>query len=586
VKGSFAHLRFLVLLPALLCPAGAFAQAASDIAPESASGFAAKRLAVATEAMVVTAHPDATQAALAILRQGGSAADAAITAQLVLGLVEPQSSGLGGGGFVTHYDAETAKVSTLDGRETAPSDVKPDHFLDAAGQPMDFFDAVVGGKAVGVPGTVALLEAMHQRHGKLPWAKLFEPAIALARQGFIVTPRLNALIAESADSLYRQEAARDYFLSEEAVPLFPGARVLNEDYARTLELIAKGGANAFYTGAIAEAITAAVKGDLERPGVLSMDDLARYRVVEREPVCAPYRSYLVCGMGPPSSGGIAIGQILAMAEPFDLAKSGPQSAQTWRIVGDATRLAFADREAFVADPDFVRQPKGLLNRDYLAARRKLLDDPAALKPEAIRPGEPPFDHALVHPAGLTPELPSTSHVSIIDAQGNVVSMTSSIENAFGSRLMVKGFLLNNQLTDFSFVPDREGKPVANRIEPDKRPRSSMAPTIVLKDGKPVLVVGSPGGSRIISYVANAIIGHLDFGLNVQDAVAQPHLSNRFGIYELEAGTPAETLAAPLEALGYSVEIGELNSGLAAIAIHPNRLEGGADPRRDGLAKGY
>ncbi len=562
------------------------AQTTKDVAPEAASGTAQRKLAVAKTVMVVTAAPEATEAALAMLGEGGSAVDAAIAAQLVLGLVEPQSSGLGGGAFIVHFDAATGKVTTLDGRETAPDAAMPTHFLDASGQPMDFFDAVIGGRSVGTPGTVALLEAAHRSHGKLPFEMLFQPAIKLAREGFKVSGRLNALISDSAESLYRQETARDYFLSEEGVPLFPGAIRKNLDYAQTLEMIAANGAKAFYEGPVAQDIVATVTSDPERPGLLTLGDMAKYKVIEREPVCAPYRVYVVCGMGPPSSGAIAVSQILRLAEPYRLETMGADDPMAWRIIGDASRLAFADREAYVADPDFVRQPKGLLNRQYLAERSKLLSGPNALPPEAVVSGEPPFDKAMAHPPGLTPELLSTSHLSIVDASGNVVSMTSTIESGFGSRLMVRGFLLNNELTDFSFLPERDGKPVANRVEGGKRPRSSMAPTIVLKDGKPVLAIGSPGGSRIINFVAQALIANLDWGMDVQAAVSMPHLSNRFGVFELEEGTQAAEMAAGLEALGYQTKVQDLNSGLTAVAIFPDRLEGGADPRREGLAKGF
>jgi gamma-glutamyltranspeptidase / glutathione hydrolase len=557
---------------------------AQEVAPEAATGRAAKALVTASKYMAVTADPAATRVANDILAKGGSAVDATIAAQLVLGLVEPQSSGLGGGAFLVHFDAASRKLTTLDGRETAPMEATPELFLKAGGEPMEFFDAVIGGRSVGTPGTVALLEAAHKRFGKLPWAELFAPAIKLAEDGFEVSGRLNALISESAESLYRQEASRHYFLSEEGVPLFPGAKRTNPQYAATLKAIAAGGAKAFYEGEIAAHIVATVRGD-ENAGVLSAQDFKAYSVIEREPVCAVYLVYEVCGMGPPSSGALAVGQILGMVAPHDLARIGPDDPQSWRIIGDATRLAFADREKYVADPAFVPQPKGMLNADYLTSRAKLVAGPDALPPESVVAGDPPFDHALNLAPGHAIELPSTSHLSIVDADGNAVSMTTTIENGFGSRLMVRGFLLNNELTDFSFTPQRDGVPVANRVEPGKRPRSSMSPTIVMKDGAPVLVIGSPGGSRIINFVAQALIAHLDWGMDVQQAVAMPHLANRFGTYELEEGTAAEKLKPALEALGYKTSVTELNSGLHAIAIKPGRLEGGADPRREGVAAG-
>ena len=576
---------FAALVVVTAFPGVVPAQQSIEKAPEKATGQTRKKLVTAPAMMVVTAMPEASHAGLAMLERGGSAVDAMIAAQLVLGLVEPQSSGLGGGAFLVHWDNGGQKLTTLDGRETAPVEADAKLFLDANGQPLEFFDAVVGGRSVGTPGTVALLAEAHKRHGKLQWAELFQPAIKLAGDGFRVSARLNALISESAESLYRQQAARDYFLSEEAVPLFVGAIRKNPTYADTLKLIAEKGAAGFYHGVIAEDVVAAVRGDADNPGVLSMADFTAYGVIEREPVCTSYRLWSVCGMGPPSSGALAVGQILKLVESQDLAKLGSADPQSWRLIGDATRLAFADREKYVADPKFVQMPKGLLNPGYLAGRAKLLSGKNALADDAVAAGEPPFDQTFDYAPGVAPELPSTTHISIVDAQGNIVSMTSTVENGFGSRLMVRGFLLNNELTDFSFVAEQDGKPVANRVEPGKRPRSSMAPTIAFRDGKPVLVIGSPGGSAIIPFVAQAIIAHLDWGMDVQQAVAMPHLANRFGTFVLEEGTSAAQMAPELEAIGYKISVSELNSGLHAIAIFPDRLEGGADPRRDGLALG-
>ncbi|MCB1430310.1 MAG: gamma-glutamyltransferase, partial [Nitratireductor sp.] len=341
----------------------------------------------------------------------------------------------------------------------------------------------------------------------------------------------------------------------------------------------------FYSGEIARDIVDTVRNAPGNPGRLSLADLANYKVVEREPVCVNYRAYDICGMGPPSSGALTVGQILKLAEPSDLKVLGPQNPESWRIIGDASRLAFADRGLYMADSDFVKMPKGLLNAAYLAERAKLLAGPNALAPEAVTAGEPPFDHAMIYAPDQAIEFPSTSHFSIVDAEGNVLSMTTTIENGFGSRLMVRGFLLNNELTDFSFVPERDGKPVANRVEAGKRPRSSMAPTIVMKDGKPVMAVGSPGGSRIIGYVAKTIVAHLDWGMNAQEAVSLPHLVNRFGTYDVEKGTRAEALTPALTAMGYKVESTDLNSGLHVIILDKDGLEGGADPRREGLAVG-
>lgn len=539
----------------------------------------------AKQYMVVSANPLASKAGQEILAKGGSAVDAMVAVQLVLGLVEPQSSGIGGGAFLVHWDNETKKLTTLDGRETAPLAAGPDHFLDDNGDPFQFQYAVIGGRSVGTPGIVALLEAAHKRYGKLAWADLFKPAIELADKGFAISPRLNSNITASAESLFLFAPTRNYFLSEEGVPLFAGTVVTNNGYRDTLREIASQGATAFYNGEIAADIVDAIANAPANPGLLSLDDLKNYEVIERDPVCIDYRSFEICGMGPPSSGALTIGQILKLVESYDLPSMGPDDPQSWRIIADATRLAFADRNVYMADADFVKIPNGLLDEDYLASRSKLLSGPQALPEENVVPGEPPWDHASNYGADHSLELPSTSHVSIVDSNGNVVSLTTSIESRFGSRLMVRGFLLNNQLTDFSFVPDVDGVPVANRMEPGKRPRSSMSPTIVFKDRKPVFVIGSPGGSRIIAYVAKTLIAYLDWNLGVQEAIELPNFVNRYGTFELELDTTAESLWPTLEALGYTVRSSRLESGLQGIAIFEDGLSGGADPRRESLALG-
>jgi gamma-glutamyltranspeptidase/glutathione hydrolase len=365
-----------------------------------------------------------------------------------------------------------------------------------------------------------------------------------------------------------------------------GIILKNPAYAETIRTIAMHGADAFYHGPIAEAIVRTVREAAGNPGVLSLQDLANYRIKEREPVCLRYRDLDVCGMGPPSSGAVAVGQMLGILENFDLKGLGPQNPQSWRLIGDAQRLAFADREKYLADPDFLPAPvKGLLNKDYLGKRAALLDGDKALAPDEVKAGEPEWDHAMLLGKDEAIELPSTSHIVVVDAQGNVASMTTTIENGFGSRLMTGGFLLNNELTDFSFKTHDGSLPVANRVEPGKRPRSSMSPTIVMKDGKPVLAIGSPGGSQIIGYVSQALIAYIDWGMPVEKIVAQPHLINRFGSYDVEAGTEAEKMIEPLKALGYEVKATEMNSGLQAIEIAPGRLIGSADPRREGVALG-
>ena len=568
-----------------IAPEAATAGGALDLGPEVAAAYAARDAgtpAEATDWMIAAANPHAVLAGARVLRAGGTAADALVAVQVVLGLVEPQSSGLGGGGFLLYWDATEEMLVSLDGRETAPLAATPRLFQTEDGQTLGFFDAVVGGLSVGVPGTPALLGEAHARWGVLPWSGLFDDAIALADTGFAVSPRMAALVAADAERLARFPDTASYFLPG-GVPLAEGDILRNPAYAGTLRALASGGAGAFYDGPIARDIVAAVQGAPGRPGLLSGTDLAIYRVKDRDPVCVPYRVFLVCGMGPSSSGGLAVGQILGLLAPYDLAALGPGNPEAWRLIGDASRLAFADRGLYVADSDFVPVPaKGLIDPAYLRDRARLLDRDDAL-PEAPA-GSPPWDHAGLPAPHVGEERPSTTHVVIVDAAGNVASMTASIENAFGSRLMAGGFLLNNQLTDFSFRSHADGVPVANRAEPGKRPRSSMAPTMVLRDGAPVLALGSPGGSRIIGYVAKTIIAWADWGLDIQSAVSLPHAVNRFGDYDVEAGTDAEALLPALRAMGFKAEAQDLNSGLHAIEIGAI-LKGAADPRREGIALG-
>ena len=595
-------MRSVLLTCLALSASAATAQEAADaVAPEgqSAAGITAISEAVATsfaardagqvvEAenwMIAAANPYAVEAGAGILRQGGTAADAMVAVQTVLGLVEPQSSGLGGGAFLVWFDAKTGEVTTLDARETAPLAATPRLFQDETGAPLKFFDAVVGGRSVGTPGTPALLEAAHRKWGQANWASLFDAGIALAEEGFEVSPRMAGAIARDADRLGRFAATADYFLPDGS-PLAAGDLLTNTDYAEVLRTLAEKGAEGFYTGPIAADIVHTVQTAAGNPGVLSAIDLALYEVKERPASCASYRSFEVCGMGPPSSGALTVGQILGMLGGYDLAALGADNLEAWRLIGDASRLAFADRGRYMADSDFVPVPaKGLVDPDYLAERGTLLAGDGALA--EVAPGKPEFDHAGLSPRWAEDdsiEFPSTSHISIVDQYGNVLTMTTTIENGFGSRLMSNGFLLNNELTDFSFRSHRDGVPIANRLEPGKRPRSSMAPTIVLQEGKPVLAIGSPGGSRIIGYVATAIIAWADWGLNVQQALSLPHAVNRFGTYDLEAGTAAAEMEAALTESGYEVNIRDLNSGLHAIEIGAT-LKGGADPRREGIALG-
>ncbi|MBS9718370.1 gamma-glutamyltransferase [Pseudohalocynthiibacter aestuariivivens] len=594
-------LKFTVALTtSFLLSSVLYAQETADaVAPEAATETAVVALSQAAQAaleakaaerpvraknwMVAAANPYAVEAGAEVLKNGGSAADAMVAVQAVLGLVEPQSSGLGGGAFLVWYDAESGGITTLDGRETAPLAATPQLFQDENGEPLKFFDAVVGGLSVGTPGTPALMEEAHRRWGKANWGSLFQNAIKLADAGFLVSPRLAQLVQNDAERLSRFPATAAYFLPD-SVPIKDGDTRRNRPYAETLRALAENGSEAFYKGVIAEDIVATVRNASGRTGALSTVDLALYKVIERPAVCADYREYDICGMGPPSSGALTVGQILGILQSHDLGALGPESTESWRLIGDASRLAFADRGRYMADSDFVPVPaKGLIDNAYLAERARLLDRERAL--ENVSPGTPSWDHAQLWGDDVSIELPSTSHISIVDGDGNALSMTTTIENGFGSRLMTRGgFLLNNELTDFSFRTHSNGYPIANRLEPGKRPRSSMAPTIVLSEGTPVLVIGSPGGSRIIGYVAQAIIAHLDWGMDVQQAVAMPHLVNRFGTYDLEAGTSAAALETPLGALGFEIKTRDLNSGLHAISIN-QFLEGGADPRREGIALG-
>jgi gamma-glutamyltranspeptidase/glutathione hydrolase len=585
-------------------PLAATTRAVERAAPEASSGFAARAPVYAERFLAVTANPHATRAAVSILEAGGNAVDAAIAAQMVLGLVEPQSSGIGGGAFLLLYDAHSRRVRAFDGRETAPARARPDLFLRPDGKPMDFFEAAVGGRSVGVPGVVRMLERVHRTHGRLAWHRLFEPAIALARDGFEVSERLHALL--DADRWLRaQPAAAAYFYDAGGRAWPPGHRLRNEALADTLGQIARRGSLALHTGPIARDIVDAVASHANA-GVLGEHDLAFYEPREREPLCVVHRTHRVCGMPPPSSGAIAIAQMLAYwqlaGSPVRLADAGghPLVDGVHRFT-EAERLAFADRNEYVADTDFVAlpgqhtgepvrsSPGTLLDAGYLLQRATTISERSM---QQAAPGAPSTGEALRPRPRPAFEPTSTSHLSIVDADGNVVSMTTSIENAFGSRLLVRGFLLNNQLTDFSFLPERDGVALANRVQPGKRPRSSMAPTIVLdaRSGAPVLAVGSPGGASIISYVARTLVAVLDDRVALATAVAMPNFGARNGPTELEAGRAAPPLAQALAARGHVVEWREMTSGLHAIALRcraPQHcmLEGAVDPRREGMALG-
>lgn len=577
-------MRFGRVLAAVLL-AGSCAASAQDPAPESASGWIEKAPVESRHFMVAAANPLAVDAGYAMLRQGGSAVDAAIAVQLVLGLVEPQSSGLGGGAFMLVHDATRNKLIAYDGRETAPAAARPDRFLDGEGRPLAYFDAIVGGKSVGVPGVVALLAETHRRHGKLPWAKLFVPAIELAENGFQVSPRLYVLLAsERLD----QPRAREAFFDFLGNPYATGRLLKSPAYATTLRRIAAGGAAPFYQGEIARDIVATVNAAEKNPGDMTLADLAAYRVKVREPVCAAYRAFRVCGMPLPSSGGLAVLQILGILEPYDLGAMGPTTLWSAHFISEAGRLAFADRSVYMADPDFYTPPTGLIDPAYLAERSRLIRTDRSMG--HAEPGDPPDRSAsrkVAFGADTALDLPSTTHLSIVDADGNAVAMTSTIEYGFGSRLMTEGgFLLNNQLTDFSFAPTSNGKPVANRVEGGKRPRSSMAPTIVYdRSGRIFMVTGSPGASSIINYVAKALVAVLDWGLDPQAAVALPNLGSRNGPTELERETSAALLEPKLRALGHETRVTEQPSGLNTIVRTRHGWIGGSDPRREGTVRG-
>jgi gamma-glutamyltranspeptidase/glutathione hydrolase len=500
--------------------------------------------------MVAAAHPLATEAGVEVLRRGGSAVDAAIAVQMVLGLVEPESSGIGGGAFLVHWSEKDRRVVTYDGRETAPAAARAGRFL-KDGKREPFMQAVLSGRSVGVPGLLRMLELAHRRHGRLPWRELFAPAIRLAEEGFAVSPRL-ARVLEAEQHLRDDPAARRIFYS--------GSIVKNPGYAATLREVAEKGADAFYRGAIAADIAAAVRA---HGGDMAEQDLAAYRALEREPVCGEYRVWRLCSMGPPSSGGVAVLQILGILEHTGFAEAAPESEKAVHLFSEAAKLAYADRAAYLGDPAFSAVPlKRLLNASYLKTRATLIHETAMRR-------APPGDREG-----------GTSHLSIVAPDGEAVAMTTTIESSFGSRIMVRGFLLNNELTDFDFVPGGPNEP-----GPGKRPRSSMAPTLVFRGGELELAVGSPGGSSIINYVAKTLVAVLDWRLGIQAAIEVPNFGSRNGPLEIEAGSRLAALARPLAARGHLVELLPLESGLHGIERVPGGWRGGADPRREGVARG-
>ena len=551
--------------------------------PEAATGFADKKAVHSENFMVAAANPHAVNAGYDVLKDGGSAVDAAIAVQTMLGLTEPQSSGIGGGAFILYWDNTEQTLYTVDARETAPMSATDELFLDEQGNAPRWIDAVVGGRSVGTPGVLRGLELAHQRWGKKSWASLFDDAISLAEQGFEVSPRLAKLVEmEINPGVKKMPAASAYFFPD-GEPLQAGELLKNPDYANSLSLIAEQGADAFYTGPLAEKIVDAVQNSAIAPGKLSLKDLANYEAKIRQPVCDNYRQFQVCGMGPPSSGGLTTLQTLGVLANFELAEMPINGLEPTHLFTQASRMAFADRNQWIADPDFVDVPvDAMLDDDYLASRAQQISDDDMGK---ARPGlylQPEYRQDIAY------ERPNTSHMSIVDAEGNVVSMTTSIEMGFGSTVMAGGFLLNNQLTDFSLVPMAGDTPIANRVEPGKRPRSSMSPTIILDEqGKQVVhAVGSPGGSRIINYVTQTIVGLIDWQLDMQQAMNIGHVTNRNDYTSLEKGMAIEKHAEALKKRGHDVRVMDLNSGLHGITINPDgTLTGGADPRREGTVKG-
>jgi len=536
--------------------------------------------------VIVASHKLATDAGLQMLRKGGTAVDAAIAAQMVMGLVEPQSSGIGGGSFLVHFDVKSNKVETYDGRETAPKAVTPNRFLGPDGKPLNIVDAVLGGRSVGVPGVVAMLWLAHREHGHLPWADLFAPAIELAENGFPVSPRLAAAIARDPALGFMPDAAA-YFRPGGKM-LEEGDTVENQDYADTLRKIAKLGPDGFYRGAVAEAIASAVSKAPRGAVELTLDDLAAYKAVKREPVCGLYRAYKVCGMGPPSSGAVTSLQILKMLERFDVAKIAPMSPQAIQLFTEAQRLAFADRAAYLGDPGFVTVPlPGMLDAKYLAGRSKLISTKKIMDRAAIAPGSPKGADVTLRRLRIPDRTkPSTAHLSVIDGNGDAVAMTTTVEGGFGSHLMAAGFILNNQLTDFSFEPGVDNRRFANAPDAGKRPLSSMTPTLVFDaKGKLFAVIGSPGSWRIIPYVAKTLIGLIDWKMDMATAVGLPNVTSRAGPTELEANRNLEATAETLRAMGHDVALPEQTSGLNGIRVVKDGFDAAADPRREGTVGG-
>jgi len=564
------------VLAALLATALPLASVA-DVAPGTVQPFAKSD-------MIAAANPLAAQAGLEMLRAGGSAVDAAIAVQMVLGLVEPESSGIGGGAFMLVYNPKNKETTSFDGREVAPASATPGMFLDAAGKARPKPEAIPGGLSVGIPGVVAMLEMAHQKYGKLPWARLFQPAIKLADDGFPVGPKLARTIRNFSRGASMPDI-RAHFYHADGTPLAEGETYKNPEYAQSLRLIAAGGSKAFYTGEIAQAIVDKVQHAPVNPGGMTLADLAGFKALERPPVCGDYRVWHLCSMGPPSSGGIAIVQILGMLQRFPSSQLQPNTLSETHLFTQASRLAYADRAKYVGDTAFVDVPiAGLLDKSYIASRAALIDPGKDMG--TAQAGNPPQKHAEYAPQ-RSPVLHGTSHMTIVDKTGMVIAMTTSVESVFGSEVMVKGFFLNNTLTDFSLDPMLDGKPVANAPAAGKRPLSAMSPTIVFdKDGNFLLSVGSPGGPAIIDFVSQTLVAMLDGGLTPAQAIALPRQLNLNGTTRLEKSLANDALAPQLTAMGHSVVVaGGEASGLHGIERVKGGYVGGADPRRDGVVVG-
>ncbi|MHA3842154.1 gamma-glutamyltransferase [Sphingomonas aestuarii] len=537
-------------------------------------------LTAIAQGVVSAADPRASEAGAAILREGGSATDAALAMMVTLTVVEPQSSGIGGGGFFVHHDARQGLIDTIDGRERAPSGATPNRFLGADGKPRDHADVYPGGLSVGVPGNIRLMADAHRRWGKLPWARLFDHAIRHAEQGFTVSPMMARFIA-SATPRWKDFPETQALYAPGGRPLEVGATVRNPELARLLKRIASEGPDAFYEGENAQAIIAAVGGSRRNPATMTTTDIGSYAATPRNAVCVRYRVYKVCGMGPPSSGATTVFGILGMIERFDIGAMGAQSPEAWHAIAEAMRLSYADRDHYIGDPDFVSVPlAGMIDPGYLAKRSRLIRSDRAAP--SVRHGMPPGAPPRGAPTPSTEA--GTTHFSAVDAQGNVVAMTSTIESVWGSQLVANGMMLNNELTDFSLRPERGGLPVANRVEGGKRPLSSMSPTIVYDaDDRPILALGSAGGPRIIMHVTKTLIGVLDFGLSAQDAIALPNLFFDGNTILMEPSNDTGRLLAGLRAKGHIVREASIGSKVNAVQRVNGIWAGAADPRSEGVA---